>query len=40
VRAGVMPGPIFPVLQRPFDNATVSGPAALAFREDTHNSYL
>ena len=33
------PGPIFPVPQRPFDDATTSGPAALAIREDTHNSY-
>src|SRR5699024_2844226 len=40
VRAGVKPGPIFPVPQRPFDDATASGPAALAIREDTHNSYL
>jgi len=28
------------VPQRPFDDATTSGPAALAIREDTHNSYL
>ena len=33
------PGPISPVPQRPFDDATTSGHAALAIREDTHNSY-